>query len=148
MSPCNGAYAPGGLASFPYRHSTGRTLIEWWYGEAALKTELINYVDMQRGVRSLHGNVTSFTISSFNRADAPWMMVCWSSLKKQMYVAMPRGVRSLHGDVASSLCRHSMGWSLLEWRCNETTVNNIFLILFLCCHAMQGSFLNDYEGTP
>ena len=58
---------------------------------------------MQRGVRSLHADVASFSISLFNGADAPWMIVCWSSLKKHTstYVAMQRGVRSMHDDVTS-----------------------------------------------
>ena len=58
---------------------------------------------MQRGVRSLHGDLASFTISSFNGVVAHWMTVEWSSLKNAivilLYFAVQHGVRSLHGDV-------------------------------------------------
>ena len=94
----------------------GRSFLEWWYVEAALKKHILIYVVMQRGVRFLYGDVASFSILSFNGAFAPYMMVCWSSFKKYIltYVAMQRGVRSLYGDVAS-FSRSSFHGAFAPW---------------------------------
>ena len=118
---------------------------------------------MQRGVRSLHGDVESFTISSFSGVDAPWMMVCWSNFKNiSLTISSCNGVvapwmtvcrSNLKNTILSLLIFRATGCSLLARRCGvpnnilwsdlcilkqKTLVTYIFWRTF--CHSLKHRF--------